>query len=193
MIEQESDSFSGAMIKVSGSVAMEWLVPPLSVPDPRSDLSRDEIADAGRMVAALAAGKAALDRIVAVTFTELAAGELKLRLRAEIDVQRRFAADASHELRSPLATVLSALEIGATHPDVLDRTLLTTALLPEARRMQTLVDNLLLLARAGLAADTLLALTLMIAAGAATFLAAAWAAGALDPAALRQLWSRSPA
>lgn len=51
----------------------------------------------------------------------------------------------------------------------------------------------LLLARAGLAADTLLALTLMIAAGAATFLAAAWAAGALDPAALRQLWSRSPA
>ena len=39
----------------------------------------------GRIVAALAGGRAELDRIVAVTFTEKAAGELKLRLRAEIE------------------------------------------------------------------------------------------------------------
>ena len=46
--------------------------------------------------------------------------------------------------------------------------------------------------RAGLGADTAFTLALMIAGGGATFLAAAWAAGALDPAALRQLWNRSP-
>ncbi|MGW4096574.1 HAMP domain-containing sensor histidine kinase [Mycobacterium sp. NPDC004974] len=74
--------------------------------------------------------------------------EMLSRIEAGNAAQRRFVGDASHELRSPLATVVSALEIGATHPDALDRTLLTTALLPEARRMQSLVENLLLLARA---------------------------------------------
>ena len=38
-----------------------------------------------RIVAALAGGRAELGRIVAVTFTEKAAGELKLRLRAEMN------------------------------------------------------------------------------------------------------------
>ena len=41
-----------------------------------------------RIVAALAGGRAELGRIVAVTFTEKAAGELKLRLRAEIERAR---------------------------------------------------------------------------------------------------------
>jgi len=42
----------------------------------------------GRIVAALASGHAELDRIVAVTFTEAAAGELKLRLRGAIEKAR---------------------------------------------------------------------------------------------------------
>ncbi|MHB8474748.1 MAG: UvrD-helicase domain-containing protein [Steroidobacteraceae bacterium] len=42
----------------------------------------------GRIVAALARGHAELDRIVAVTFTEAAAGELKLRLRGAIEKAR---------------------------------------------------------------------------------------------------------
>jgi len=42
----------------------------------------------GRIVAALASGNAQLDRIVAVTFTEAAAGELKLRLRTAIEKAR---------------------------------------------------------------------------------------------------------
>ncbi len=41
-----------------------------------------------RIVAALMAGRARLDGIVAVTFTEFAAGELKLRLRTEIEGAR---------------------------------------------------------------------------------------------------------
>jgi signal transduction histidine kinase len=80
---------------------------------------------------------------LAVTMNEMLA-----RIEAGHSAQRRFVGDASHELRSPLTTMVSALEIGVTHPDVLDKTLLTTALLPEARRMQSLVENLLLLARA---------------------------------------------
>ncbi|HTY56881.1 MAG TPA: UvrD-helicase domain-containing protein, partial [Candidatus Binataceae bacterium] len=42
-----------------------------------------------RIVAAVASGRATLDRIVAVTFTEKAAGELKLRLRSEIERARQ--------------------------------------------------------------------------------------------------------
>src|SRR5262249_59830973 len=42
-----------------------------------------------RMVALLTAGRAQLDRMVAVTFTDAAAGELKLRLRKAIEDARR--------------------------------------------------------------------------------------------------------
>jgi ATP-dependent exoDNAse (exonuclease V) beta subunit len=41
-----------------------------------------------RIVAVLAEGKTTIDRVAAVTFTHKAAGELKLRLRAELDEQR---------------------------------------------------------------------------------------------------------
>ncbi|MEM6106321.1 HAMP domain-containing sensor histidine kinase [Mycobacterium sp. 050272] len=70
------------------------------------------------------------------------------RLESSQAVQRRFIADASHELRSPLSTVISALEVGVAHPDLLDDRLAADTLLPEARRMQALVEDLLLLARA---------------------------------------------
>ena len=46
-----------------------------------------------RIVAVLGAGKTTIDKIAAVTFTHKAAGELKLRLRAELD-QERLAAPA---------------------------------------------------------------------------------------------------
>src|SRR3990172_4729076 len=42
-----------------------------------------------RIVNVLAEGRATIDRIVAVTFTEKAAGELKLRLRAGLEVARQ--------------------------------------------------------------------------------------------------------
>nr|BBX80158.1 two-component sensor histidine kinase [Mycobacterium florentinum] len=70
------------------------------------------------------------------------------RLESSQAVQRRFIADASHELRSPLSTVISALEVGVAHPELLDDRLAGETLLPEAHRMQALVEDLLLLARA---------------------------------------------
>ncbi|MBB4136391.1 sensor histidine kinase [Gordonia humi] len=62
--------------------------------------------------------------------------------------QRRFVGDASHELRSPLATVCAALELASSRPDAVDADLVTGTLLPETRRLQSIVENLLLLARA---------------------------------------------
>jgi len=69
----------------------------------------------GRIVATVAAGRATLDRVVAVTFTELAAGELKLRLRGEIE---RARAEASREVAARLTEALRQLEearIGTIH------------------------------------------------------------------------------
>ena len=73
--------------------------------------------------------------------------ELLDRLEAGQAAQRRFVSDASHELRSPLATITAALELAQSRPELLDRTLIDESLLPEARRMHRLVEDLLLLAR----------------------------------------------
>jgi ATP-dependent exoDNAse (exonuclease V) beta subunit len=70
----------------------------------------------GRIVSLLRAGGATLDRVVAVTFTEKAAGEMKLRLRAEIESTR--ASLASEVERERLETALEHLElakIGTIH------------------------------------------------------------------------------
>ena len=48
---------------------------------------------------------------------------------------------------SGLTTITAALELAATRSELLDRSLIDQSLLPEARRMRCLVDDLLLLAR----------------------------------------------
>lgn len=85
------------------------------------------------------------DEIAALAVTM---NEMLARVESGHAAQRRFVGDASHELRSPLATVISALEVGSAHPELLDTQLVAATLLPEAHRMQALVDDLLLLARA---------------------------------------------
>jgi ATP-dependent helicase/nuclease subunit A len=68
-----------------------------------------------RIVALVRAGVTKLDRIVAVTFTEKAAGETKLRLRAEIETARSTAGAPE---RARLDQALEALEltrIGTIH------------------------------------------------------------------------------
>lgn len=62
-----------------------------------------------RIVSILRAGRTTLERIVAVTFTEKAAGEMKLRLRAELD-RARHRSEAPRE-REHLSAALQALEI----------------------------------------------------------------------------------
>lgn len=62
-----------------------------------------------RIVAVIRSGVTALNRVVAVTFTEKAAGEMKLRLRAELDRARHEASDADE--RTHLEHALAALEV----------------------------------------------------------------------------------
>src|SRR5215510_14022428 len=52
-----------------------------------------------RIIAVIKSGRASLNEIVAVTFTDAAAGELKLRLRAEIELERQDP-DCSREARA---------------------------------------------------------------------------------------------
>ncbi len=67
------------------------------------------------------------------------------RLESAQDVQRRFVADASHELRSPLSTIGAGLEL---LQDAGSDPATVTALRGETARLGRLVDDLLLLARA---------------------------------------------
>ena len=85
------------------------------------------------------------DEIAALAVTM---NEMLSRIEAGHTAQRRFVGDASHELRSPLTTIISALEVATSHPELLDKDLATTTLIPEAQRMKALIDDLLLLARA---------------------------------------------
>jgi len=70
------------------------------------------------------------------------------RLESFSDRQRRFVADASHELQSPLASSLALLEVAQAHPDATDWSDTADELVADNRRMARLVQNLLFLARA---------------------------------------------
>lgn len=69
------------------------------------------------------------------------------RLEHSQALQRRFVSDASHELRSPLATMRQHAELGASYPDATSLHELSEVVLDEGERMQNLVEGLLLLAR----------------------------------------------
>ncbi|MFF3261454.1 sensor histidine kinase [Streptomyces sp. NPDC002932] len=64
-------------------------------------------------------------------------------LESSVDRQRRFVADASHELRSPIASLRTQLEVGAAHPELLD----VEGAVADTVRLQVLAADLLLLAR----------------------------------------------
>jgi len=71
------------------------------------------------------------------------------RLEVAAARQRAFVADAAHELRSPVAAARAAVEVAAAHPDAYPVADLVADLAPQVARMQTLVDDLLVLARVG--------------------------------------------
>ena len=69
------------------------------------------------------------------------------RLQRSAERQRRFVADASHELRSPLASTRAQLEVALSHPDPAVWEATAVDLLSENQRMERLVNDLLFLAR----------------------------------------------
>ncbi|WP_344563627.1 HAMP domain-containing sensor histidine kinase [Streptomyces axinellae] len=64
-------------------------------------------------------------------------------LESSVERQRRFIADASHELRSPVASLRTQLEVAAAHPELLD----LEGAVEDTIRLQALATDLLLLAR----------------------------------------------
>jgi signal transduction histidine kinase len=70
------------------------------------------------------------------------------RLERTFEAQRRFAANASHELLTPLTTGRAILEVAAATPATCDVRVLTAQLLAVNRQSEHLVETLLDLARA---------------------------------------------
>ncbi|MGW0708844.1 ATP-binding protein [Streptomyces sp. NPDC002643] len=64
-------------------------------------------------------------------------------LETSVERQRAFVADASHELRSPIASLRTQLEVAAAHPELLD----LDGAVEDTVRLQSLAADLLLLAR----------------------------------------------
>jgi len=70
------------------------------------------------------------------------------RLQRGVDEKRRFVADASHDLRTPLAVMRSELDVSLRSPDLTPgATEALTSAREEVERMTRIVDNLLTLAR----------------------------------------------
>lgn len=61
--------------------------------------------------------------------------------------QRRFVADAAHELRSPLTTLLASLEVALAYPERTDWPGAVATAARQTGRLQALAEDLLLLAR----------------------------------------------
>ncbi|MGM1030712.1 MAG: sensor histidine kinase [Actinomycetota bacterium] len=61
--------------------------------------------------------------------------------------RRRFVSDASHELRSPLATMRQFAELARSHPEAVAPGELADVVVDEGERMHGIVEGLLLLAR----------------------------------------------
>lgn len=106
-------------------------------------------------IEAITDGRSLHRRVISVRSTEELArlsttlNNMLVRLERSFMSLRRFTADASHELKTPLTVLRSGIERAITHPsappavlEVLEETLV------EVNRMAELVDSLLMLARA---------------------------------------------
>jgi signal transduction histidine kinase len=71
------------------------------------------------------------------------------RLALSFDAQRRFVANASHELRSPLTVIRSEAEVTLANPepDIDEMRAMAEAVVHASRRMEALLASLLILAR----------------------------------------------
>jgi signal transduction histidine kinase len=69
------------------------------------------------------------------------------RLEQAVTRQRGFVADAAHELRSPIASVRTQLEVALDQPDRADWPAVAEGAVTDVERLQSLAEDLLLLAR----------------------------------------------
>jgi signal transduction histidine kinase len=73
--------------------------------------------------------------------------EMLERLDQAQRTQRRFVADSSHELRSPLATLVASMELATADPTADSWRELSPVMITEVARMGRLVEDLLILAK----------------------------------------------
>ena len=69
------------------------------------------------------------------------------RLEASQIRQRQFISDTSHELRSPIASIRQQAEVAHLHPDRVELRVMSGSILADTQRLQSLVEDLLFLAR----------------------------------------------
>jgi signal transduction histidine kinase len=81
--------------------------------------------------------------------------EMLDRLERSSAKQRAFVSDASHELRSPIATIQATLEVALEHDDQTDWRSVAHDVLAEDERMARVVSDLLDLARVDEGGDTI--------------------------------------
>ena len=98
------------------------------------------------VIQALAIGVPAVLIVVGLV-TWVIVGVALRPVRAGQTRQRRFVSDASHELRSPIAAIRQHAEVAAAHPETTDVAELAGTVLREEERLESLVADLLLLAR----------------------------------------------
>jgi signal transduction histidine kinase len=130
---------------MSASVEVEdqtWVVQILQ------DRTEEQRVLATALLVLLLAGLVAL--LASVAFGWLYAGSALVPIRESLRRQREFAADASHELRTPIAIIRAGVdEVRRNHPDAARRIGRTIDdMEAEADRLTRLVDDLLILARA---------------------------------------------
>jgi signal transduction histidine kinase len=83
--------------------------------------------------------------------------EMLDRIQRSHERQRQFVSDASHELRSPLAVIRQSAEVARSYPGRVSTADLADDVLAESRRLEGLVNALLVLARlddAGVVTDS---------------------------------------
>lgn len=74
--------------------------------------------------------------------------DMLARLEDSARRQRRFVADASHELRSPLAAIRTSLDVGLAHPGKAPWPDIAERAVRQSARLEELIQQLLLLAKA---------------------------------------------
>jgi signal transduction histidine kinase len=107
----------------------------------------DDVQDAQRAVAHALWIAIPVLLLLLATVTWLITGRTLRPVREASERQRRFVADAAHELRSPVASIRQHAEVASVHPETTDVLELAATVGAEGARLQALVDDLLLLAR----------------------------------------------
>ncbi len=107
----------------------------------------DDMEDAQRTVARGLLYGVPLLILLTAAVAWVVVGRTLVPVRHAQEQQRRFTADAAHELRSPVASIRQHAEVAVAHPEQIGAPELAATVVDESIRLQALVDDLLLLAQ----------------------------------------------